>query len=443
MATIAIVGTGYVGLVTGACLAELGNQVRCIDIDAAKIALLQQGEMPIYEPGLQEIVQRNCEAGRLSFHTEYRTGLAECEFAFICVDTPADSQGRPCMDRVEAAIGTIIAAIATPIIIVNKSTVPVGTGNWMEGLLESRSGISGPVDIVSCPEFLREGSAVRDFMCPDRIVLGCTRAVAAARVAQLFEPMNTETLITNLSTAEMIKLASNAYLATRITFVNHIARVCEAVGTDVKDVVRGLSLDARIGPHFLRAGLGFGGSCFPKDVRALKYLGESLDVNSRLLEAVLELNQAARLWVIEQIKTLLGPDLTGMALGILGLAFKPGTNDLREAPALDIIADLQARGARIRAYDPVAMAEAKRLNPALDMASSPYELASGLDALVVCTEWNEFYRLDMVRVARAMRRRILIDGRNIYDPETLQALGFTYRGVGRGHVPAHRDQGHA
>ncbi len=434
MAVIAIVGTGYVGLVTGACFADLGNRVRCLDVDAAKIALLCQGGVPIYEPGLQEIVQRNQEAGRLSFHTDYATALADTEFVFLCVDTPADPCGRPDMRRVENALADIALHVGSNAILVNKSTVPVGTGDWVEDKLETATGRGEKIAVVSCPEFLREGSAVQDFMHPDRIVLGCMEQDAAEKVVELYRPMEAEVVVTDLRTAELIKYASNAYLAMRISFVNHMARLCEAVGVDVGVVTRGMSLDDRIGNQFLSAGLGFGGSCFPKDVSALNHLARSFAVDDSLLQAVLEVNQASRLWAVAQLETILGPDMTGCTLGILGLAFKPGTDDLREAPAMAIIAGLQARGAGIKAYDPAAMAQAQARNDRIVTVEDPYALAQGADGLVVCTEWNEFQHLDMGRLAACMRRRVLIDGRNIYDPMVMQELGFIYRGVGRGHV---------
>ncbi len=434
MAVIAIVGAGYVGLVTGACFADLGNRVRCIDVDVDKVALLRQGRVPIYEPGLQEIVQRNQAAGRLSFHTDYATALSTAEFVFVCVDTPADDCGRPDMRRVEAALASIVAHVGADVVLVNKSTVPVGTGDWVESRLAAATGRAGQVAVVSCPEFLREGSAVQDFMHPDRIVLGCMEPASAAKVVELYRPMEAEMVVTDLRTAELIKYASNAYLAMRISFVNHMARLCEAVRVDITEVTRGMSLDNRIGSQFLNAGLGFGGSCFPKDVSALNHLAHATAVDARLLETVLDVNRASRYWVLEQLEAILGANLTGCTLGILGLAFKPGTDDLREAPALDIIDRLQARGACIKAYDPAAMARARERNPRLVTVDDPYVLAQGTDALVVCTEWNEFQHLDMARLASRMRRRVLIDGRNIYDPMAMQELGFIYRGVGRGHV---------
>ncbi len=432
MAHISIVGTGYVGLVTGACMAKLGHRVRCIDIDAWKIERLRQGEVPFYEPGLQELVTRNLDFRRLSFHSDFAEGLETSEFVFVCVDTPTGPQGKPQLDRLEAAVAAVVDQVAQPVTIINKSTVPVGTGSWVKAQV-SRGGATAPrIDIVSCPEFLSEGSAVQDFMHPDRIVLGCLHEGAAQKVAQLFRPLDTEILITDLETAEMIKYASNAYLATRISFVNHIARLCEQIGVDIDDVTRGMSLDQRIGSDFLKAGIGFGGSCFPKDLKALKYLAERLGVDAALLVATLRLNRQARQWAVEEIQDCLGPDLHKARVALWGLTFKPGTDDLREAPSLEILTALQNLGAEVKAHDPVALAAVRDRYPALQTEVDPYAAAAGADALVICTEWDEFRGLDMGRVAESMRRRFLVDGRNLYDAAAMQDLGFVYRGVGRG-----------
>ncbi len=432
MARISIVGTGYVGLVTGACMAKLGHLVRCIDIDVGKVNCLRQGEVPFYEPGLQELVGHNLEARRLSFHSDYAEGLETSEFVFVCVDTPIGPRGKPQMDRVEAAVSAVIRHVQQSVTIIIKSTVPVGTGIWVKRQVAQGSATGSPIDIVSCPEFLSEGSAIQNFMRPDRIVLGCLQEAAAQKVAQLFRALNAEILTTDLETAEMIKYASNAYLATRISFVNHVARICEHIGVDIDDVTRGMSLDHRIGPDFLKAGIGFGGSCFPKDLKALKYLAEQLRADASLLRATLHLNRQARQWVVEEVQDCLGPDLHTVRVAVWGLTFKPDTDDLREAPALTIVTALQALGAEVRAYDPVALEAVQNRYPALQAAVDPYAAAAGADVLVVCTEWDEFRGIDMGRVAASMRQRILVDGRNICNPAVLQALGFTYRGVGRG-----------
>ena len=411
MARISIVGTGYVGLVAAACFADLGNRVVCVDIDADKIAALRSGKVPIWEPGLQELVARNTAAERLFFTTDYRDGLAGSQFIFLCVDTPSLDDGRPDMRRVEAAVTSIAASVTHPVVLVNKSTVPVGTGEWVEERLASGKLAGSSVSVASCPEFLREGSAVQDFMHPDRIVIGCPLPDVARRVAELHKPLAAPLVFTDLRTAELIKFASNGYLATRISFANHIARLCEATGVDVQDVVQGMALDSRIGDGFLSPGLGFGGSCFPKD---------------------LSINRAARAWVPEQVRVLLGERVHGAEIGLLGLAFKPGTDDLREAPAMDIARELQRAGCTVRAYDPAALDKASALLPDLVPARNAWELAKGADILVICTEWNEFRHLDMRHIASIMRRRILLDGRGVCDPAAMRKLGFVFRGIGRG-----------
>lgn len=413
-------------------MAKLGHRVRCIDINVQKIDRLQKGKATFYEPGLQELVAHNLDSQRLSFHSCFADGLKTSEFVFICVDTPTGPQGRPLMDRMEAAISAVIRHVDRPVTIINKSTVPVGTGSWVRERVSQRGPAGHRIEIVSCPEFLSEGSAIQDFMHPDRIVLGCINEYAAENVALLFRPLDTEVLITDLETAEMIKYASNAYLAARISFVNQIARICEPIGVDVDDVTKGMSLDKRIGSDFLKAGIGFGGSCFPKDLKALRHLAERLSVEAPLVDATLQVNQKARRWVVEEIQKCLGKDLCDVQVAILGLTFKPGTDDLREAPSLDILSALQELGAEVVAYDPVTLAEDLNLKLPLQMKSDPYSAVSGADVLVICTEWDEFRGLDMDRIARTMRRRVLVDGRNVYDAAAMRDLGFTYRGVGRG-----------
>ena len=432
MAQISVVGTGYVGLVAAACFADLGNRVVCVDIDAAKVVDLQGGRVPIWEPGLQELVARNVAADRLFFTTDYCEGLGGSQFVFLCVDTPPLEDGRPDMRRVESAVNSIAASVAHPVVLVNKSTVPVGTGEWVEERLASGKLAGSPVSVASCPEFLREGSAVQDFMHPDRIVIGCPLPDVARQVADLFKPLAAPVVFTDLRTAELIKFASNAYLATRISFINHIAGLCEATGVDVQEVARGMALDQRIGSGFLSAGLGFGGSCFPKDLQALRYLGRSHGLDTGLPDAVLAINQAARTWVPNQVRALLGDRVRGAVVGLLGLAFKPGTDDLREAPAMDIARELLQAGCTVRAYDPAALVKAEALLPDLVPAGNAWELAAGADVLVICTEWNEFRHLDMKRIASSMRCRILLDGRGVCDPAAMRQLGFVFRGIGRG-----------
>ncbi len=432
MKNITIIGAGYVGLVTGVCFADLGNQVACVDIDEQKIEGLKQGAMPIYEPGLEELVTRNVRAGRLSFTTSYAEGLKEAEFVFIAVGTPEGVDGEADLRYVRMAARSIAEVMSHPMVIVNKSTVPVGTGDWVADII--REYRSNDVDwaVVSNPEFLREGAAISDFMSPDRVVLGSLNREAAEKVAQLYLPLRTTIMITDLRTAEMIKYASNAFLATRISFINEIANICEALGADVKEVANGMGYDKRIGHTFLDAGVGYGGSCFPKDVRALAYMAEIKGRHPQLLRAVMEINNYQRRAVVRKLEQALG-SLRGKTIGLLGLAFKPNTDDMREAPSAHVAHVLRTAGAHVRAYDPVAMKVAAQVMPELELAEDAYALAEGCDALVVVTEWNEFKNLDWARIRDLMNQPVLIDGRNIYDPAIMKELGFYYRGVGRGY----------
>jgi UDPglucose 6-dehydrogenase len=440
MATICIIGTGYVGLVCGTCLADMGNQVTCVDMLEEKINLLGRGILPIYEPGLEELVKRNIHAGRLHFTTSYGEGMENCEFIFIAVNTPTgNGQGGADMRFVESAACSIAQELDHDAIIINKSTMPVGSGSMMAHIIRNhlvRQDVSFAV--VSNPEFLREGSAVRDFQNPDRIVLGSSDQQAAGQVAMLYLPLNAPIIITDLYTAEMIKYASNAFLATKISFINEIASICERLGADVKQVAAGMGYDKRIGPAFLDAGLGYGGSCFPKDVRALAHMADEAGLHPQLLQAVMDINFDQRRLVVEKLVSLLG-SLRGHTIGMLGLAFKPNTDDTREAPAIDIIRWVTNQGAAVRVYDPIATKTGRepleREEVHLDritFCESAYEVADGADALVVVTEWNEFLSLDMLRIRSAMRYPVLIDGRNIYDAAEMNRLGFNYRGIGRG-----------
>ncbi len=432
MRRICVIGVGYVGLVTGTCFADLGNQVICLDIDEAKIKKLKAGIMPIYEPGLEEMVRRNAQMGRLRFTTSYEEGVQDAEFVFIAVGTPAGVDGEADLKYVRMAAESIAAVMDHPLIIVNKSTVPVGTGDWVADIVRKHKVNDVDFAVVSNPEFLREGSAVHDFMYPDRIVLGSLNREAAEKVAQLYLSLRAPIMITDLRTAEMIKYASNAYLANRISFINEIASICEALGADVKEVAIGMGYDKRIGSAYLDAGVGYGGSCFPKDVKALEHMASIHGCHPQLLRAVMEINRDQRRLVVQKLRDLLRT-LNEKTIGILGLAFKPNTDDMREAPAVEIIHLLQNEGARIKAYDPVAMEVARGILNNVIYCADPYEVAEGSDALVVITEWNEFKHLDMARIKQAMRQPILIDGRNIYDVEEMKNLGFIYRGMGRGY----------
>lgn len=432
MRRICVIGVGYVGLVTGTCFADLGNEVICVDIVEEKIAKLKRGEMPIYEPGLEELVARNVAAKRLSFTMSYREAVTHADFIFIAVATPSGDEGETELKYVRMAAESIAPVLSHYAIIVNKSTVPIGTGDAVEEILSERSKRVGiDFDVVSNPEFLREGSAVYDFMQPDRVVLGATRREAAEKVAQLYLPLRSSIMITDLHTAEMIKYASNAFLATRISFINEIAMICEKLGADVKEVANGMGMDKRIGRAMLDAGVGFGGSCFPKDVKALTWMAETNGCHPQLLRAVMEINRDQRKHVITKLRDLLG-DLSGKTIGLWGLAFKPNTDDVREAASLEIAHLLQSEGARVRAYDPVAMGNARRaLN--VTFCNDAYAVAENADAIVLVTEWNEFKQLDMARVATSMKHKVLVDGRNIYEPKRMAQLGFKYLGIGCGH----------
>lgn len=432
MKTICVIGTGYVGLVNGTCFADLGNQVTTVDIDENKIQNLRNGVMPIYEPGLAEMVERNVRSGRLSFTTSYEEGLKDAEFVFICVGTPSGVDGEADLKYVRVAAETIAKTMTRPLVIINKSTVPVGTGDFVADIV--RSSQPTPIDfaVVSCPEFLREGSAVLDFMATDRTVLGSTDGNAAEAVAQLYLPLRAPIVMTDLRTAEMIKYASNAFLATRISFINEISIICEKLGADVIEVAQGMGFDKRIGHHFLQAGVGYGGSCFPKDVKALAHMAQTHGMHPQLLHAVMEINEYQRKHVILKLDDLLG-DVAGKTIGLLGLAFKENTDDIRESPALAIAQVLIERGATVKGYDPVAMENTASQMPEIQMCNDPYEVAQDVDALVVATPWNEFKQLDMAKVRDLMAAPILLDGRNMYDPEKMTGLGFTYRGVGRGY----------
>jgi UDPglucose 6-dehydrogenase len=430
LATVAVVGAGYVGLVTGACFADLGNNVTCVDIDAARVELLQRGIIPIFEPGLDGLVARNAAAGRLHFTTEYAAAMDGTEFVFIAVGTPSGAAGEADMSYSEAAARSIARAMTGPVVIVNKSTMPIGTGDWMTSIISRELIHPYPFSIVSNPEFLREGSAVTDFLAPDRVVLGASDRAAAEQVADLYRPLNAPIMITDIRTAEMVKYASNAFLATKISFINEIAAICEQLGADVQQVAQGMGHDRRIGRAFLDAGLGYGGSCFPKDVRALEYMGSIHGAHPQLLRAVMEINRDVRRYSIQKLRGVLG-SLEGRTIGLFGLAFKPNTDDLRDAPSLEIIHLLQHEGASVRAYDPAAMDHARTVVPSIHFATDPYDAARGCDAVVLVTEWNEFKGLNMARVRAVMRTPILFDGRNIYDPEEMARLGFQYLGIGR------------
>jgi len=428
---ITVLGVGYVGLVTGACFADLGNQVICLDVIPEKIEKLKRGELPIYEPGLEEMVQRNAAAGRLEFTTNYAEAIPHAEFIFVAVGTPSGVDGEADLKYIRSAVENIAAHLDSYTIIVNRSTVPVGTGDSTAQTLIERGKQQGiDFQVVSNPEFTREGSAVYDFLNPDRVVLGSVDADAAEAVADLYRVFTKNIMITDLRTAEMIKYASNAFLAMKISFINEMASICEKLGADVKQVAQGMGMDARIGAAFLNAGLGFGGSCFPKDVKALTYMAEVNGLHPQLLRAVMDINRDQRRRVVLHLRELLGA-LRGKTIGLLGLAFKPNTDDIREAAAIDLAHMLANEGANLRAYDPVAMENAHRILDGVKFCADAYEVAAGADAVILVTEWNEFKQLNMPRLYASMQRKIFLDGRNIYEPAEMRAHGFEYRGVGR------------
>jgi UDPglucose 6-dehydrogenase len=432
MKQICVVGVGYVGLVTAACFADLGNRVIALDINEERIKGLNNGVMPIYEPGLKEIVERNVRTHRLSFTNSYTEGLQGTEFVFIAVGTPSGVDGEADLRYVESAAISVAQAMTEPIIVVNKSTVPVGTGDWVADIIRRHQATPIPFAVVSCPEFLREGAAISDFMQPHRTILGSLDRDAAEKVAQLHLPLRAPIMITDLRTAEMIKYASNAFLATKISFINEIANICEALGADVKEVAAGMGYDSRIGRQMLDAGLGYGGSCFPKDVKALAYMAAEKGRHPQLLRAVMDINDDRRRMAILHLQEMVG-EFRGKTVGLLGLSFKPNTDDMRDAPAVTLAQKLITNGATVRAYDPVAMDIAHSVIPQVQMMSDPYALAEGCDALMVITEWNEFKQLDLARICGLMRHPLIFDGRNIYDPREMESLGFSYRGVGRGY----------
>jgi len=428
---ICIIGTGYVGLVTGACFADLGNQVVCVDIDEAKIAKLNHNVMPIFEPGLEEIVRRNRLVGRLTFTTSYEEGLKDVEFVFIAVNTPEGMEGEADLRHVRSAAKGIASVLDHDVVVANKSTVPIGTGDLVANIIERHKRPDIKVAVVSNPEFLREGSAVRDCQKPDRVVLGSDDPQAAEKVARLYLALRCPIMITDLRTAEMIKYASNAFLATRVSFINEIASMCDQMGADVKEVAEGMGYDRRIGHAFLEAGLGWGGSCFPKDVNALAYMASTHGTHPQLLRAVIDINRFQRQRAIHQLREWLG-GLDERQVGLLGLSFKPNTDDMRSAPSIELAHLFHNEGAHVKAYDPAAMENARRLLPEVELCADPYQVAEGCDALIVVTEWDEFRNLDKERLLAAMRQPYLIDGRNIYDAEEMTKLGFVYWGLGRG-----------
>lgn len=431
---ISIIGTGYVGLVTGACFAEFGLQVTCMDKDERRVAALEKGDIPIYEPGLTELVHKGLSEGRLTFTTDLAQAVEGALVILIAVGTPSREDGSADLSFVEEVGRGIAAHLDGYKVIVTKSTVPVGTGERLRELIERHAVRSAPFDIVANPEFLREGSAIEDFMRPNRVVIGATSPHAVAVMRDLYRPLyliETPFVFTDVATAEIIKYASNTFLATKVSFINEVATLCEQVGADVQVVAKGMGLDQRIGSKFLHAGPGYGGSCFPKDIAALIQTGQQAGCAMEIAEATARANLQQRTRMVEKIREAVGGQLHGKRIGVLGLSFKPNTNDLRDAPALDIIARLQQEGADVQAYDPAAMEDARKILSGVVFCANAYETAMGADALVLLTEWNQFRNLDLERIKAGLRSPVFVDLRNVYEPARMAALGFSYTSVGR------------
>ncbi len=433
MKKIAMLGVGYVGLVSGTGLADFGNEVICYDIDTTKIEKLNNGEMPIYEPGLIDLVRKNVAKGRLKFTDDLTLAIRESEVIFLAVPTPSGENGEVDLSYIFNAVDQIAKVIDSFKVIVTKSTVEVGTNDQIRERLLSHKIAPEMFEVVSNPEFLREGSAVSDFMRPDRIVIGTSSPKALEIMKEIYRPLyliETPIVATDIHTAEMIKYASNAFLATKISFINEIANLCELVGADVQQVAKAMGLDGRIGKKFLHAGPGYGGSCFPKDTLALTKIAEKAGMRATIVEAVIEVNNRQKMRLVEKLLKVL-PNLSDKTIGILGLAFKPNTNDVRETPALTVIEEILKRGGQIKAYDPEAMKEMRKYYPQITYVASTEDAAKGADALIIMTEWNEFRNLDLNYLKSVMKNPIMIDARNIYDPQKVQAVGFIYDCIGR------------
>ncbi|MBK5260154.1 MAG: UDP-glucose/GDP-mannose dehydrogenase family protein [Thermoanaerobaculia bacterium] len=430
---IAVIGTGYVGLVTGAGLADFGNDVICVDIDVKKIEALRRGEIPIYEPGLGKLVSKNVEEKRLSFTTDLQTAIRGARAIFIAVGTPPKADGSADLRYVEEVARSIAKEMNGPKLIVTKSTVPIGTGRLIEKILKE-SGTPHKGSVVSNPEFLREGLAIEDFMKPDRVVIGASDPEAAALMKEIYAPLHsleTPFVVTNVESSELIKYASNGFLATKITFINEIAQVCEKVGANVHDVAVGMGLDSRIGPKFLQAGPGFGGSCFPKDTSAMADISKKYGYEFQIMEAVLRVNDDIKQRMVTKIIEAGGGSVKGKTIAILGLAFKPETDDMRDSPTIPIIKGLQKAGASVRAFDPQAVENSKSIFENVTYCVDAYQAAEGADILVIATEWNEFRALNLGRIRKALRQPVVVDLRNVYDPQRMKSEGFNYTSVGR------------
>jgi UDPglucose 6-dehydrogenase len=440
---IAVIGTGYVGLVTGAGLSDFGNDVVCVDVDAGKIARLEKGIIPIYEPGLDTLVSRNVADGRLRFTTDLAGAISGARAIFIAVGTPPKPDGSADLRYVEEVARSIAEHMNGPKLVITKSTVPIGTGRMIERILEEK-GTGHKASVVSNPEFLREGSAIEDFMKPDRVVIGASDAEAAELMKEIYAPLHSLEIpfvVTSVESSELIKYAANGFLATKISFINEIAVLCELLGADVQDVALGIGLDTRIGPKFLQAGPGFGGSCFPKDTSALADIARRHGYDFQLIESVLRVNDDVKARMVDKVVETVGGDVNGKTIGILGLAFKPETDDMRDSPTIPLIKGLQQRGATVRAFDPQAMDNARTMFENVVFCRDAYETVDGADALVIATEWREFRALNHERIKGLLKKPVMIDLRNVYDPQRMRAEGFTYVSVGRSENVRKRENG--
>jgi len=429
---ISVIGSGYVGLVTGACFADLGNEVICVDNDIEKIKKLKNNEIPFYEPGLENLVKVNVNEGRLRFTEDTGEGVRNSDIIFIAVGTPPREDGSADLTSIENVGKEIGKNLNGYKLIVEKSTVPVRTGEWLRSVIEKYNVNNAEFDVASNPEFLREGSAIHDFMNPDRIVIGVENEKSAQILVKLYEPLNAPILVTDINSAEIIKHASNAFLSMKISFINAVANICELAGADVKKVAKGIGLDKRIGEAFLNAGIGYGGFCFPKDLDAFIAISERLGYDFKLLKEVRNINNHQKLLPVKKLKNIFGT-LKEKIIGILGLSFKPNTDDMRLAPSIDIVNALSKEGAIVKAYDPVAMENAKKIfkDVEINYCKNPYETARDCDAIIIVTEWNEFKYLDLIKIKKLMKNNVIIDGRNIFDRKKLEKLGFHYEGIGR------------
>jgi len=435
---ICVVGSGYVGLVTGACLADFGIHVRGVDKDVAKVEALNSGEIPIYEPGLRTLVRKNMDEGRLSFSTDLGPAIEACDAVFIAVGTPSCPDGSADLTFVRQVAQSIGEHLNGYKVVITKSTVPIGTGQMVEETIRTASGGRHEFAVVSNPEFLREGSAIEDFMRPDRVIVGSKDQRAIDMMLDIYSPLHVADVpfvITDVESAELIKYASNGFLATKISFINEVATLCEALGADVEVVAKGMGLDNRIGPKFLRSGPGFGGSCFPKDTRAVAQIARDSGLRFHIIEAVLEANELTKKRMVEKVEQTLG-GVAGKTLAVLGLAFKPDTDDIRESPAMEIVTALAERGAVLRCFDPEAMEEARAVLPGVTYCDNAYEAAQGAEAVLILTEWNQFRKLEMGRLKGALSHPLIIDLRNIYEPEKVRSAGFRYVSLGRREVEA-------